>query len=75
MECTESGQRTIYQIEIKENLDPGTTDRFGGLMVTLLETGGTRFVGPFPDQSALRGFLDQLWNLNFTVLSVDCRRR
>jgi hypothetical protein len=33
--------------------------------------GQTLLVGRFADQPALRGFLDQLWNLNFTVLSVE----
>ena len=61
----------IYQIKIKENLDLAATDWFGGLTLTPVEDGGTLLVGSFPDQPALRGFLDQLWNLNFTVLSVD----
>ncbi len=66
---TEHG--VTYRIKIKEDLDPGVTEWFGGLTVTFGEDGGTLLVGSFPDQSALRGFLDQLWNLNFTVLSVD----
>jgi hypothetical protein len=33
--------------------------------------GGTVLVSPFADQAALRGFLDQLWNLNFTVISIE----
>jgi len=70
MEFQESGYPNIYQIKIKENLDTATTNWFGDLTLILLENGGTLLVGPFSDQSALRGFLDQLWNLNFTVLSV-----
>jgi len=71
MKLAASDGVNIYQIKIKENLDSGIADWFGGLTVTPLEKGGTLLVGPFPDQPALRGFLDQLWNLNFTVLSVD----
>jgi hypothetical protein len=36
-----------------------------------MEDGKTLLVGPFVDQSALRGLLNQLWNLNITVISVD----
>lgn len=61
----------FYQIKIRESLDPGLTEWFGNLTVTPLEDGGTLLVGPYADQAALRGFLDQLWNFNFTVLSVE----
>ena len=71
MEIKKTDHGITYRIKIKEYLDPGLRDWFGGLTVTLGEDGGTLLVGPFPDQPALRGFLDQLWNLNFTVLSVD----
>jgi hypothetical protein len=71
MKLHEADQGHTYRIKIKENLDPGVMDWFSGLTLIPLENGGTVLVGPFPDQPALRGFLDQLWNLNFTVLSVD----
>ena len=71
MEYQESGYPNIYQIKIKETLDTATTDWFGDLTLTPLENGGTLLVGPFSDQPALRGFLTQLWNLNFTVVSVE----
>ena len=71
MELIEQDHPTIYQIKIKENLEAAVTDWFGGLTLTHLENGGTLLTGSFPDQPALRGFLDQLWNLNFTVLFVD----
>jgi len=28
-------------------------------------------IGKFTDQAALRGFLDSLWNLNFSIISVE----
>ena len=71
MKIKKTDHGVTYRIKIKEDLDPAAMDWFGGLMVTVGEDGGTLLVGPFPDQPALRGFLDQLWNLNFTVLSVD----
>ena len=71
MEFNGQDHPNIYQIKIKENLEATVTDWFGGLTFTPLDNGGTLLTGSFPDQPALRGFLDQLWNLNFTVLSVD----
>jgi hypothetical protein len=60
-----------YQIKVKENLEPSASDWFGSVTITPLEDGGTLLVGTFSDQPALRGFLDQLWNLNFTILAVE----
>jgi hypothetical protein len=71
MEFQESRYPNIYQIKIKENLDTAATNWFGDLTLITLENGGTLLVGPFSDQPALRGFLTQLWNLNFTVVSVE----
>lgn len=71
MEAEKPIQGNAYRIMIKETI---TTDRprwFDGMTLTPLENGGTLLIGAFPDQSALRGFLDQLWNLNFTVVSVE----
>jgi len=65
-----SNPGNTYCIRIKGVLDPSDTDWFGNLTITPQENGETLLVGPFADQSALRGFLDQLWNLNYTLLSV-----
>ena len=46
-------------------------DWFGDLIITPIENGGTMLSGTFPDQPALRGFLEQLWNLNITVINVE----
>jgi hypothetical protein len=70
MESTQSGQADTYRITVKGTLGHRTMDWFGDLAITLLENGETMLVGRFTDQSALRGFLDQLWDLNLTVLSV-----
>ena len=71
METNGTGQGNIYRIKVREALDPTNTDWFGGMTATPLEDGGTLLTGRFPDQPALRGFLTQLWNLNFTVVSVE----
>ncbi len=63
--------RSIYRIKIKGELDRSDTDWFGGITIVPREHGETLLVGPFVDQAALRGLLDHLWNLNFTILSVE----
>lgn len=60
-----------YRIKVKGTLAAGSLDWFSGLAITPLEDGGTLLVGWFPDQPALRGLLDQLWNLNFTIQSLE----
>ena len=71
MESEESDHGNSYRIKVKETLDHSFTDWFGDLTLTPQKDGKTLLVGPFTDQSALRGLLDQLWNFNITVLSVE----
>jgi len=71
MESLESGPGDTYCIKVKGTLGHRTMDWFGDLTITLLQNGETMLVGQFTDQSSLRGLVDQLWDLNFTVLSVE----
>jgi hypothetical protein len=71
MEQNPTNQSNIYRIRVKETLDCQFIDWLGDLAVLSEENGNTLLVGSFPDQPALRGFLDQLWNLNITVISVE----
>lgn len=60
-----------YQIRIKETLDRSRVNWFGDISVMQQENGETLLTGQFADQPALRGLIDQLWNLNFTVLYLE----
>ncbi len=60
-----------YRIRVKETLDQQFADWLDNLDVLPQENGETLLVSSFPDQPALRGFLDQLWNLNVTVITVE----
>lgn len=71
MELNYTNQSGTYRIRVKEVLDHEFADWFGELAIQPQENGETVLVVPFPDQSALRGFLEQLWNLNVTVISVE----
>jgi hypothetical protein len=60
-----------YQIRLEETIDCSTIDLFEDIVIIPQENGGTLLTGQFADQSALRGFMDHLWNLNFTVLYLE----
>jgi hypothetical protein len=60
-----------YRIRVKETLDRNFVDWLDNLTFIPQANGDTLLVANFPDQPALRGFLDQLWNLNITVIAVE----
>ena len=66
--------RAAYQIRVQGKLDRDWADWFDGMSVaTESQPDGsavTTFTGDTLDQSALRGALDKIWNLNLTLLSV-----
>ncbi len=62
----------IYEIRIKGHLGREWTDWFGGLTITLEESGDTLFTGPVADQAALYGLLKQVRDLGMPLLSVSC---
>ncbi len=71
MEPTTSRLVMTYKITIKETLDHRFSDWLDDMEILPQDNDETLLVGTFPDQSALRGFLDQLWNLNITVITVE----
>ena len=66
-----SNQGITYRIRIKETLDKPGLDWFNEIDISPAENGETLLVARFQDQPALRGFLDQLWNLNLTLVSLE----
>jgi hypothetical protein len=71
MAKTNSGQEITYHIRLKGGLNPSLAEWFENITIQPEENGETLLVGQFVDQPALRGLLEQLWNLNITVLSVE----
>ncbi len=64
------GQPTVYQIRIKGQLGPQWTDWFGGLTMTLEDSGDTLLTGPVVDQAALHGILKKVRDLGLPLVSV-----
>jgi hypothetical protein len=69
----EERQRS-YKIRIEGHLDPGWSERLGGLAIRRCGTDSgptTTLTGRVRDQSALRGIIDALMDLRFEVVSVE----
>lgn len=67
MNCN-TGMR--YVIKVKEKLETDFGGWFNNLQIVQLDDSGTLLTSCFPDQSALRGLVDQLWNLNMTIIFI-----
>ncbi|MFN2184465.1 MAG: hypothetical protein ACK2UA_09380 [Anaerolineae bacterium] len=65
----------IYRIQIKGYLDDSWSDRLGGMEIKVIEQAEdapeTILVGWLPDQAALCGVINALYNLNLALLSVE----
>lgn len=63
----------LYEIKIQGQLDQSWEAYFNDFTAVLTHTDGlstTTLVAPIVDQSALRGLLCKLWDLNLTLISV-----
>ena len=68
-------QGLVYQIKVRGYLDKRWSDWFAGMTITTMcaEDGlvVTELTGKIVDQSSLRGQLCKLWDLNYTLISVN----
>jgi hypothetical protein len=71
MEQKNTFQPDTYRIQVRETINKKVFSWLEDLSITPVENNGTFLTTSFADQSALRGFLEQLWNLNITVISVE----
>jgi len=60
----------LYEIRIQGHLDSRWAAWFGGLTLTLEDSGTTRLTGPVVDQAALHGLLRKVRDLGLPLLSV-----
>jgi hypothetical protein len=61
----------LYEIRIKGHLDARWAERFGGMTITLAESGETLLTGPVIDQAALHGLLRKVRDLGLPLVSVN----
>jgi len=69
----ESPATMVWQIKVLGELGEQWSNWFDGLAICVEQAGGspvTRLTGPIADQAHLRGILNQLWDLNLTLISV-----
>jgi hypothetical protein len=70
-----AGEACVYQIGVQGRLDASWSAWFNGLTMTYdADRDGqpiTVLTGPIADQSALRGILNRIWDLNLIVVSVE----
>lgn len=71
----EFDRSATYQIRVKGHLDDSWSDRMGGMEIRAIDQaeGGpeTILVGWLPDQAALCGVLNALYNLHLSLRSVE----
>jgi len=65
----QSDHPTVYQIKMQGRLDESWSGWFSGMTVTS-DGDTTTLTGAVADQSALRGILTKLWDLNLALISV-----
>ena len=69
MNKDQNDQPSVYQIKMQGRLDESWSGWFNGMAITF-DSGDTTLTGPVADQSALRGILTKLWDLNLALISV-----
>ena len=69
-------ESATYRIRVQGRLDPGWSDRVGGMHIETLARGdGTSesvLEGRLADQAALTGVLNTLYEWHLPVISADC---
>ena len=61
-----------YQIRVTGHLAPHRFHGFDHLKITHQSNGETMITGPIPDQAALFGLLNWLYDLGIPLVSVNC---
>jgi len=69
----------VYRITVYGRVDPSWSEWFSDMKLTAgVDKYGnpiTRLTGILPDQGALRGVMNKLWDLNLSLLSVESGKK
>jgi hypothetical protein len=72
---SELDQPTIYTIHVRGLLGETWSAWLNGLLISLEhQAGQTAITITVPDQAALRGVVNKLWDSNLTLLSLRCQQ-
>ena len=69
MSQTDAPETSVYQIKVQGQLDERWSGWFNGMAIAF-DSDATTLTGAVADQSALRGILTKLWDLNLALISV-----
>jgi len=74
MDSSNQPVQLIYAIQVQGKLKEEWSAWFDGMTITFTKDSNlgplTTLMGAVADQSALRGILTRIWNLNLTLISV-----
>ena len=62
----------VYRIKVQGVVPESWIDRLGGLETVSLTSAATTLEGRLPDQAALNGVLDTLYQLHLPLLEIIC---
>ena len=72
----QTSEMSIYEIRIRGKLDERWSDWFNGMTISIEQVDNgiheTMLKICIPDQAKLRGILNKIWDLNLTVICVNC---
>lgn len=63
---------TVYRIKVRGVVPESWIDRLGGMEIVAVSSIETTLEGGLPDQAALRGVLDTLYELRLCLEEVTC---
>jgi len=70
MEAHPGEESHLYQIKVEGQFTASWLEWFKPLTLAV-EGERTVLTGPLPDQAALRGLLNKMWDLNLTLISIQ----
>ena len=63
-------QPAVYEIRLRGHIDKSWSSWLGDMAITY-EDDDTVLTGKMTDQSALRGLLSKIWDMNQTLISIN----
>jgi len=64
---------SVYRIKVRGVVPESWIDRLGGMRIVAVSSTESTLEGELPDQAALRGVLDTLYELHLCLKDVTCR--